>query len=96
MCYDCKAKYNVEKARASAGYADGTQISKIINISTESNNSSGHRGVYYEKKTNKFRARIKFQGKIVNLGSYTKFEDAVAAREEAEQTYFANYLEAVK
>ena len=58
-------------------------------------NTSGCRGVYYDKKTNKYRARLKFKGKIMNFGSYSKFEDAVAARKVAEEEYFGAFLEEI-
>ena len=93
---ECKAKINVQKAREAGGYADGTQITKIININAESSNATGHRGVYYDKRSNKYRARLKFKGSIVNLGSYEKLEDAITARKDAEDVYFAPYLESAR
>lgn len=93
MCAECAAKYAAEKARAAAGFVDGTQISRIVNMNLSSTNTSGCRGVYYEKRTNKYRARLKFKGKIMNFGSYTNFEDAVAARKAAEEEYFGTFLE---
>ena len=63
----------------------GTQISRIKDMKPTSANSSGVRGVYYEKKANKWRARLRFKGKIMDFGSYERFEDAVAARKAAEK-----------
>ena len=60
--------------------SDGTQISRIIDPQVSTSNSSGFRGVYFEKRSNKWRARLKFKGKIMSFGSYADFEDAVAAR----------------
>ena len=57
-------------------------------------NTSGVRGVYYEKKTNKWRARLRFKGKTMSFGTFTRFEDAVFARKEAERIYFGEILEA--
>jgi len=73
--------------------SDGTQISRIIDPQVSTSNSSGFRGVYFEKRSNKWRARLKFKGKIMSFGSYTDFEDAVAARIQAERTYFGEFLE---
>ena len=95
MCSECAAKYAAEKARAGAGFVDGTQISRIRNMNPTASNTSGCRGVYYEKKTNKYRARLKFKGKIMDFGSYTNFEDAVAARKAAEEEYFGAFLEEI-
>ena len=95
MCSACAEKYAAEKARAGAGFVGGTQISKIRNMKVPITNTSGCRGVYYDKKTNKYRARLKFKGKIMNFGSFSNFEDAVAARKAAEQEYFGAFLEEI-
>ncbi len=93
MCADCASHYCISIARQSAGFVGGTQISKIKEMKTSAANTSGCRGVYYEKRTNKWRARLKFKGKIMNFGSYERFEDAVAARRQAELEYFGAFLE---
>ena len=93
MCRACAAKYGAQKARDSAGYQDGTQLPRIQNISPESHNLSGVRGVYLDTKTGKYRARIKFQGKIRNLGTFTTLEAAVKERARAEEELFGTYLE---
>lgn len=95
MCSECAEKYAAEKARAGAGFVGGTQISKIQNMKVPITNTSGCRGVYYDKKTNKYRARLKFKGKIMNFGSFSNFEDAVAARKAAEKEYFGAFLEEI-
>lgn len=56
-------------------------------------NTSGARGVYFEKRSNKWRARLTFKGKIMSFGSFVKFEDAVSARKQAEKIYFGEFLE---
>ena len=96
MCPVCQGKIVSENARKSAGYVGGTQISKIKNMALTAANTSGCRGVYYDRKTNKYRARLKFKGKIMNFGSYSNFEDAVKARQAAELEYFGAFLEDVK
>ena len=93
MCSACAGKYSAEKARNQAGYQDGTQLSRIRNISEESDNLSGIRGVYLDPKTGKYRARIKFQGKIQNLGTFLSLEEAVKARRRAEEDIFGTFLE---
>lgn len=50
-------------------------------------NTSGHKGVYKDKQLNKWRAYIKVDAKQIYLGSYTKIEDAVTARKQAEIKY---------
>lgn len=93
MCKDCAGKYSAAKARAYAGFVEGTQLAKISNISERSDNRSGIRGVYLDGKTNKYRARIQFKGKTYNLGSYSSLEDAVKARRNAEDELFGPFLE---
>ncbi|MBE6633104.1 MAG: hypothetical protein E7620_02035 [Ruminococcaceae bacterium] len=93
MCATCSAAQNAAKARSMAGFADGTQISRIRNIKSESSNASGVRGVYFDRRSNKWRARLKFRGQMTNIGSYENFNDAVKARREAEALYYGEYLE---
>lgn len=92
MCKACQGLYAAETARKSAGFVGGTQITKLRNMDPTAANTSGCRGVYYEKKTNKYRARLKFKGKIMNFGTYARFEDAVAARKRAEEEYYGAFL----
>lgn len=92
-CPSCASKHNAAKAREGAGYVGGTQLSRIRNMNPIATNTSGVRGVYHDKEHNRWRARLKFKGKIMNFGSYEKFEDAVAARKAAEREYFGEFLE---
>ena len=93
MCNDCAYKYAAGKMREKAGYVDGTQISKITSDKLISTNTSGCRGVHYEKRTGLWRARLKFKGKLMSFGSYKNFEDAVKARKEAEQLIYGEFLD---
>jgi hypothetical protein len=81
--------------RAAAGYVDGTQISRIKSDKPIANNTSGARGVYRDRVTGKWRARLKFKGKLMDFGTYTRFEDAVRARKEAERTYFGEFMDSL-
>ena len=49
------------------------------------------RGVYYDKKRNLYEAAIKFRGKRTRLGYFRRFEDAVKARQAAEQEIFGGF-----
>lgn len=93
MCNDCVGKYATSKMREKAGFVDGTQISRIKSDKLIATNTSGARGVYYERKTGKWRARLQFKGKTYNFGTYANFEDAVRARKEAEQLIYGEFLE---
>ena len=95
MCAACAEQQHARIARESAGYIAGTQVSKIRNRKSASENTSGYRGVYYDGKTNKYRARLVFQGKLMNFGSYEHVEDAIKARQRAEEEIFGKFLEAL-
>ena len=58
-------------------------------------NSTGVRGVQFDKRSGRYRARLKFQGKLLNFGSYRTLEEAAAARKAAEEEYFGAFLEAI-
>jgi len=93
MCPECAGKYAAEKARENAGFEGGTQISKIKNCPDTSDNISGFHGVYFDRRTGKYRARLKFRGKLYNLGSFTNLEDAVKARKRGEEEIFGKFLD---
>lgn len=92
MCQDCAAIYSITKAREKAGFEGGTQISRIRDVKSASDNASGVRGVYLDTKTGRYRARLKFQGKLYNLGSYACLEDAVKARRQGEEEIYGKFL----
>ena len=68
-----------------------TSSQNSMNRKLQSNNSSGERGVYLNKNTNKWYAQITLNNKTINLGSYENFNDAVKTRQEAEEEYFGEY-----
>ena len=92
MCAACAEKYAAGKMREKAGFVDGTQISRIKSDKLSAVNTSGARGVYYDRHTGRWRARLKFKGKLMSFGSYANFEDAVKARKQAEAEYFGEFL----
>jgi hypothetical protein len=51
-------------------------------------NTSGHKGVSWNKQRSKWRAQIHNNGKQKNLGRFDKLEDAIAARKAGEKKYF--------
>ena len=95
MCSDCATKYATEKMRKSCGYRDGTQISRITSHNLISTNTSGCRGVYYDKKSGKRRVRIKFKKKLLNIGTFANFEDAVKVRKAAEDKIFGEFIKQI-
>ena len=54
-------------------------------------NTSGFTGVYFIKRSKKWKAEIKVNGKLIRLGVYFNKNDAIEARKEAEEKYFGEY-----
>lgn len=61
-----------------------TKSQNNINIKRKSNNTSGYTGVTYNKRSNKYIARISKDNKRIFLGSFDSIEEAIKARHEAE------------
>ena len=78
---------------ANAGFVEGTQLTKLANMQPTAANTSGVRGVIWNKRTQKWRAMIVFQRKSYYLGEYREFSDAVKARKEAEEKYYQPILD---
>lgn len=68
-------KYNLRVTDIKGNSRNRTSIGK-----------SGHTGVY--KVGNKYRARIKVDGRNISLGNYTNIEEAINARKQAELKYW--------
>ena len=95
MCKDCQGIYAAEIARRSAGFVEGTQLAKIRDMTPSAANTSGYRGIYYESKFDRYRAQIIFQRKRYYLGTYKNIEDAIKARQRAEEDLYGAFLEKV-
>lgn len=73
---------------------EGTKLSDIQpNKKLRKNNKTGCTGVSFNQKTKKYRAAITFKGTKYYLKEHDKIEDAVAARKEAEQRIWGDFLE---
>ena len=57
------------------------------NRTLNKNNKTGHTGVSWNKKENKYRARIKINSKDIWLGYYDSLEEAIEARHLANINY---------
>lgn len=81
-----------QSAYSRFGFVDGTSL---VGISDKrrlnKNNSSGVRGVTFDKKRNKWVAQITFQRKNYYLGRYDTKEEAIAARKAGEEKYYGKY-----
>lgn len=55
-------------------------------------NKSGYKGVYWREDRDKWVARIKVNNKVITLGHYLIKEDAIKARQVAEQKYHGEFV----
>ena len=60
-------------------------------IKLNKNNTSGIVGVRYRKDRHKWYAEIQCDNKVIRLGSFSKKEDAIKARIDAEIIYFKEF-----
>ncbi len=76
-------------------FVDGTSVTRLEKAGKRlvSTNTSGYTGVYFNRRTQKWTAQIGFKGKLHYLGSYSKIEDAVKARQKAENRIYGEFLE---
>lgn len=72
-------------------YIEGTCVEMLERKGLRSDNTSGYTGVVAHR--GKWRAQITFRGKNYTIGTYTRIEDAAAARKEAEDRIFGEFLE---
>lgn len=63
----------------------------MLNKNTYKNNTSGYKGVNWNKRDEKWIARISINKKEFELGRFTNIEDAIAIRKEAEIKYYGEY-----
>lgn len=68
-----------------------TQSQNMRNANIKRNNTSGVSGVYFNKQSRKWMARIKVNYKYIYLGIYKIKQDAINARKEAEVKYFGEF-----
>ena len=79
----------VDAMRKSMGFVGGICVAILEKKRLISTNKSGYNGVYQRRDNGKWVAQITFKGKTYFLGSYTKKEDAVKARQRGEEMYDA-------
>ena len=68
-----------------------TRTEQVINRGMQKNNTSGHKGVSWDKRKKKWKAQIKVDKKQIHLGLFDNLEEAVAVRKEAELKYFGEF-----
>lgn len=92
-CKTCMGKAAANAMTEKAGFVEGTQLCKLSTTKANVNSSSGVRGVFFNRRSGKWRATLKFQGKDHYLGEYTKIDDAMKARQRAEELYYTPVIE---
>ncbi len=75
--------------------SDVKELTKIGNLdcAMNKNNTSGVKGVSWNKSTGKWLAHMTFQRKKVLQKNFANKQDAINARKEAEEKYFKPILE---
>ena len=71
----------------------GTKITMLRPDRPQKNNTSGVRGVTWDSSREKWIAHLYFKGKRVLNKRFSKKQDAINARKEAEEKYFKPVLE---
>ncbi|WP_312373184.1 hypothetical protein [Lachnoclostridium sp.] len=64
-----------------------------LTMKIRNDNTSGHKGVTWDKERNKWYVSIGFQGKPYYLGRYDDKNDAIEVRSIAEKKIFGEFLE---
>lgn len=65
---------------------------QALNTKLDKRSTTGYTGVYLEKRTNKYIARITVNKKYIHLGTFSSKEEAIDARRKAEIEYFKDLL----
>lgn len=71
-----------------------TRSQNNMNMGLRSDNQSGHKGVGQRKDTGRWYARVTVNRRVILLGHFDSFDDAVAARKAAEITHFGEFAAA--
>ena len=91
-CNKCTHQMVVSAMSEKAGFVEGTQLSKIVSSKSGVHNTSGVRGVFFNNRTQKWRAMLCFKGINHYLGEYKDINDAIEARKLGEEKYFEPFL----
>ncbi len=89
----CKKRELNESVTDNLTFVDGTCIEWLKSRKSRNDNTSGMPGVY-TRKDGKYYAMLGFKGKRYYLGSYETFDEAVSAREKAEEEIHGAFLKA--
>jgi hypothetical protein len=68
-----------------------TESQNAGNMVRPSNNTSGHKGVYWDYANSRWRAKIQVNGKTIHIGRFNTKEEAYAARCREAKKYFGDF-----
>ena len=68
-----------------------TSQQNSMNIGLRSNNTSGHIGVCWDKRSQRWKAKLTFNYKTINIGYFDEKDLAIAARKDAEKKYYGEF-----
>lgn len=88
-CYNREIRESIHEKLT---FVDDTCLDLLGKRKLRSDNSSGFRGVSI-RENGKWKAHIGLQGKRYNIGTYDTFEEAVAARLEAERILHDGFVD---
>lgn len=74
-----------------ANLREATNAQNGKNLGLSKANTSGVKGVSFENYTQKWKAYIRVDGRMINLGRFTDMASAIAARQTAEKIYFKEW-----
>lgn len=67
---------------------EATSTDQKLNMNIRKDNTSGHKGVYWNKANQKWEAKVFVLGRQIRLGMFTELEDAIAARKAGEALHY--------
>lgn len=94
-CYLRELAKEKQKKAVQVGRFEGTKVQNLTS-KISSSNTSGYKGIHRAKKNGKeagWIVRIGIKGERKYIGCFTNFEDAIKARQEAEEKYHKPVIE---
>ena len=89
----CLKEESQEKIHDRLHLVDGTCIEWLAGRKARSDNASGSPGIF-KKKNGKYTASIGFKKKILYLGTFETFEEALSVRRKAEELVHEGFIRA--